>query len=187
MGDQIYCSPGNPAIKYCPTSKPLSFAINAVPGDIQYFVVIGVADQAPIAAIEEPAAGVEIHVEEAAVPPQLRQQTRIPIAVYINLSFFGRGQTVQGQAQAQGQTGLRIAEFDTNALRQQGSEFFDLTTDEGREEHLRTAVMAKNFARTSQEIVLKSNQPIHTIGHIYCPHPFISMKCKPSIGKCSCT
>ena len=71
MGDQIYCSPGNPAIKYCPTSKPLSFAINAVPGDIQYFVVIGVADQAPIAAIEELAAGVEIHVEEAAAAPQI--------------------------------------------------------------------------------------------------------------------
>ena len=66
----------------------------------------------------------------------------------------------RNKAQEQGQAGLRIAEFDTNALQQQGCQFFDLTTDAGRDAHLGRAVMAKNFARKSQEIVLKCDSPI---------------------------
>ena len=65
----------------------------------------------------------------------------------------------RNRAQAQGQTGLRIIEFDTNAIRR-NCQFFDLTTEAGRNRYLGNAVMAKNFARASQEVVLKCNRPI---------------------------
>ena len=54
-----------------PRPNQCAYVINAVPGDIQYFVVIGVTDQAPIAAMEEPAAGTETHAVEVAAALQI--------------------------------------------------------------------------------------------------------------------
>ena len=54
-----------------PRPNHCAYVISAVPGDSQYFVEIGVVDQAPIVAMEEPAAGIEIHVVEAAAAPQI--------------------------------------------------------------------------------------------------------------------
>ena len=42
-----------------------------------------------------------------------------------------------------------------------------------------------NVIRQFQE--RSSKDEIHTIGHVYCPCPVFSMKCKPSIGKYSCS
>ena len=36
----------------------------------------------------------------------------------------------------------------------------DLTTVAGRNQHLKKAVMAKNFAKASQEVLLKSDTPL---------------------------
>ena len=60
--------------------------------------------------------------------------------------------------QAKNNVKLRIGEFDTNELRRQGVQMIDLTTEAGRNQHLGRAVMAKNFAKASQEVVLKSAQ-----------------------------
>ena len=42
-----------------------------MPGNTQYFVELGVAGQAPIAAMEEPAAGTETHAVEVAAVLQI--------------------------------------------------------------------------------------------------------------------
>ena len=62
--------------------------------------------------------------------------------------------------QSQNNVRLRIGEFDTNQLRRQGVQMIDLTTEAGRNQHLGRAVMAKNFAKASQEVVLKSDTPL---------------------------
>ena len=58
-------------VNAAPRPNHCAYVISAVPGDIQYFVVIGVADQAPIAAMEEPAAGTETHAVEVAAALQI--------------------------------------------------------------------------------------------------------------------
>ena len=62
--------------------------------------------------------------------------------------------------QAQRNVTLRIGEFDTNQLRGQRCQMIDLTTEAGRNQHLGRAVMAKNFAKASQEVVLKCDTPL---------------------------
>lgn len=56
--------------------------------------------------------------------------------------------------------GLRICQFDVNVLRQHQCDFFDLTTEEGRNLYLGDAVMAKNFAGKSEEVVLFCHVPV---------------------------
>ena len=71
LGDKICCSQEIQPVNVAPRPNHCAYAISAVPGDTQYFVVIGVADQAPIAAMEEPAAGTETHAVEVAAALQV--------------------------------------------------------------------------------------------------------------------
>ena len=64
------------------------------------------------------------------------------------------------RGEADGLTGLRICEFDVNRLRQLNCLFFDLTEKANRERYLGSAVLAKNFARASEEVIVQCDVPI---------------------------
>ena len=54
-----------------PRPNHCAYATSAVPGDIQYYAETGAAGQAAIAAMDEPAVGVEAHAVEAAAALQI--------------------------------------------------------------------------------------------------------------------
>ena len=59
-----------------------------------------------------------------------------------------------------GLTGLRICEFDVNDVVESACQIFDLTEAANRDRYLGRAVMAKNFARASQEVLLVCPFPV---------------------------
>ena len=64
------------------------------------------------------------------------------------------------QGEAKSLIGLRICEFDVNQLRNRGCRFFDLTDVANQDKYLGSAVLARNFARASKEVVLKCDQAV---------------------------
>ena len=64
------------------------------------------------------------------------------------------------KGEAKGLRGLRICEFDVNQLRDRGCQFFDLTNVADQDKYLGRAVLARNFARASKEVVFKCDQAV---------------------------